>query len=369
MIKYIEIKNFRCFNKTKAKGFTKINLIGGKNNSGKTALLEALLLMGEPSLENIIHLLRFRNIDLDFVQALPQKGWDSFFFLEEDTIDTSLFFGATDNKIRETILKRTKDYNYDLLIEDLESTTKDEHFINHITDILPDDAKLTSILSVKASEQDKEIVDHELIASKKGIVTKREKAGYNFFNTHFIPTGLKLKSSELAQRYDKAQLQGNDISLLEAFKIIDNTIEDIESFNIGHHALYVKRKGQKFMPLSLYGDAMNKVANIILSIIGNESNIILIDEIENGIHHENQETFWKMLFDLANKYNVQVFATSHSAEMIEAFKNVVLQHNLEAEGTYFELLRHPKTNEIIMQKLSAPVLENKINHNRPMRGE
>ncbi|WP_083786910.1 AAA family ATPase [Gloeothece verrucosa] len=44
MLQDIEIENFRCFEKTRISGFTRVNLIGGKNNSGKTALLEALLL-------------------------------------------------------------------------------------------------------------------------------------------------------------------------------------------------------------------------------------------------------------------------------------------------------------------------------------
>ncbi len=42
MLQSIEIENFRCFEKTAISGFEQINLITGKNNSGKTALLEAL---------------------------------------------------------------------------------------------------------------------------------------------------------------------------------------------------------------------------------------------------------------------------------------------------------------------------------------
>ena len=41
-IKNIEIKNFKCFKNFKAEGFERVNLIGGKNNVGKTALMEAI---------------------------------------------------------------------------------------------------------------------------------------------------------------------------------------------------------------------------------------------------------------------------------------------------------------------------------------
>ena len=43
MIEQISIKNFRCYHDTTIKGFKRVNLIGGLNNSGKTVLLEAIL--------------------------------------------------------------------------------------------------------------------------------------------------------------------------------------------------------------------------------------------------------------------------------------------------------------------------------------
>lgn len=48
VIKNIKIQNFRCFEELKISGFEKINLISGKNNIGKTALLEALFINSTP---------------------------------------------------------------------------------------------------------------------------------------------------------------------------------------------------------------------------------------------------------------------------------------------------------------------------------
>ncbi|MHC5726831.1 MAG: AAA family ATPase, partial [Nostoc sp.] len=58
MIKNIEIKNFRCFDELKVSGFEKINLISGKNNVGKTGLLEALFINSAPRPDTILYLLR-----------------------------------------------------------------------------------------------------------------------------------------------------------------------------------------------------------------------------------------------------------------------------------------------------------------------
>ncbi|MFA9198866.1 MAG: ATP/GTP-binding protein, partial [Aquirufa sp.] len=136
-----------------------------------------------------------------------------------------------------------------------------------------------------------------------------------------MPAGFIMTSEQLGQQFDKLKYQGHSETLLEAFQIIDATIDKVDSFTIGKPAIYLRRKGGSFMHLSLFGDAMTKIAIYILGIIGNQNSVILIDEIENGIHHTNQKHLWKMLFDLSQRFGIQIFATTHSAEMIEAFKN------------------------------------------------
>jgi AAA15 family ATPase/GTPase len=89
MLKSFEISNFRCFSTIKGKGFSQVNLIGGKNNSGKTALLEALLLMAEPSRSSITKLLAFRRVNEKTIQAMPSKAWDNFFYQQNKTANIS----------------------------------------------------------------------------------------------------------------------------------------------------------------------------------------------------------------------------------------------------------------------------------------
>ncbi len=81
MIKDIEISNFRCFEHTKIEGFERVNLIGGKNNSGKTALLEAIFLYSYPY-PNTIHNIRgiIRKESLAVIRAIPKNAWDNLLF-------------------------------------------------------------------------------------------------------------------------------------------------------------------------------------------------------------------------------------------------------------------------------------------------
>jgi len=46
--------------------------------------------------------------------------------------------------------------------------------------------------------------------------------------------------------------------------------------------------------------------------------ILLVDEIDTGLHHTVMKAMWKFLYDAAEKYDVQVFATTHSRDCYQS---------------------------------------------------
>lgn len=363
LVKSIHIKNFRCFGDTKAKNFGNINLFGGKNNAGKTAFLESLLLANQPSAESVSLLLRFRRIGSDYMKKMPERAWDNFFFNGQKDIEISLSTQKLDSEFSVSITRNESIEDFmDLIQNESEEDEEDGDLVN-FAERLDKKGIVKSVLSIKLNE----IVVGSLVASQNAILRKGIPTPSN--QVFFIPASLKLAGEALAGEFDSAKFNGIEDNLLRAFKLIDDSIEKADTFQRGSPAIYLKRKHQEFMPLSLFGDAMNKIADIILRIINNENSIVLIDEIENGIHHTNQRKIWEMLFKLSLEFKAQIFATTHSAEMIEAFKDVVKEQDYEKEARYFELARHRVTNEIIVQKLPIDVLEEKLITNRPVRGE
>jgi AAA15 family ATPase/GTPase len=79
MIEDIEITNFRCFDRLKVSGCKRINLISGKNNVGKTALLEAIFLSSMPTKDAIVSIGNLRNELFISVKESSEKMWSSFF--------------------------------------------------------------------------------------------------------------------------------------------------------------------------------------------------------------------------------------------------------------------------------------------------
>ena len=65
------------------------------------------------------------------------------------------------------------------------------------------------------------------------------------------------------------------------------------------------------------GDGINRILTIILAMVNCENGYLLIDEFENGLHYSVQEKLWEIIFYLAKRLNIQVFATTHSNDTIE----------------------------------------------------
>jgi hypothetical protein len=82
---------------------------------------------------------------------------------------------------------------------------------------------------------------------------------------------------KLVEDLDRSVLEGNGQFLLEGFQIIDESIREFRPFNIGSTELRLRRENENYMPLSMFGDAMSKVAYFILTIVNNKGGIVTTD--------------------------------------------------------------------------------------------
>jgi AAA15 family ATPase/GTPase len=103
--------------------------------------------------------------------------------------------------------------------------------------------------------------------------------------------------------------------------------------------LWVKIKlknNPKPVPLKSLGDGMLRILQIAIKLVSAQGGFLLIDEFENGLHYSVQENVWRLLFEMAEKLDIQVFATTHSWDCIESFTKVALE-NETTEGILFRM--------------------------------
>jgi len=231
--------------------------------------------------------------------------------------------------------------------------------------LITNDTGIKSILHLKYKIKGKEQPILVAIAHDKGI--NRRELAPPFERTNFIPASHKRKQAILARDYGLAEKRNREKIILQALQIIDKDIQAIKVSVLGGAHLEIKKSNQGFMPVTLYGDAINKILNIILTLVNNNSSIILIDEIENGIHYTTQVEFWKFIHQLSTDsvLDFQLFATTHSLEMLKVFAKSLKEYGDDC--AYVELYQNEDNIEVTIHDLDT--LNYELNHNMPVRGE
>ena len=362
MINGILIQNYRNYKNTKINGFKRFNLIGGLNNSGKTILLEAILLNLSPTAQNVTMIRQLRE-ELD-IKEIPEYVWDNF-FLNQDK-NEKIYITTFDDSNKKNVLSIECNEFADNFKDEENEDTNVQLVIN---DFIDNDVFLKSVLHFKYEKDGKQITVLDLMAHKKGISTKEFAIQFNT-SVRFIPASFRRKSSILARDYGIAEKKGKEGKVLEALKIIDDNIEAVKISVLGGAHIEIKRINENYMPVSLFGDAINKILNIILTLINNNGDILLIDEIENGIHYKIQKDFWKFIFSLSNKdvFDVQIFATTHSLEMINAFIEASKDID-QNDCSYFELFKKKSSKNIEYNLHDLETLSFELSKEMNVRGE
>ena len=89
--------------------------------------------------------------------------------------------------------------------------------------------------------------------------------------------------------------------------------------------LMVSRKDQPSpVPLRSLGEGAVRMFGVALALANSSGGVLLIDEVENGVHYSVQGDFWKMVFQAAEDNDVQVIATTHSRDCIKGFRQAAI---------------------------------------------
>ncbi|MBJ7898920.1 MAG: AAA family ATPase [Cyanobacteria bacterium RI_101] len=149
----------------------------------------------------------------------------------------------------------------------------------------------------------------------------------------------------------EAQFHNFKADVLELLRQMDHNISDIEillpsgsissRFNI-----YIQHEVLGLAPISTFGDGVRRLLHIALKLASVRGGIFLIDELESTVHTEALQSSFSWLVKWCQKMNVQLFATTHSLEAVDAllevteFESHLVLYRLEPEKTQTRVVRH-----------------------------
>jgi len=133
--------------------------------------------------------------------------------------------------------------------------------------------------------------------------------------------------SGLHQRLEAALVRKKSDGIIDALREIEPSLQDIR---LGTGKIYADITDmERLAPINIMGDGIIKILAILVTILNMEDGILLIDEIENGLHYTALVSLWKAIFKMAREGNVQLFIATHSYECIAAMTKVYRELGVE----------------------------------------
>lgn len=313
-IESIEINSFRGIKQLEITGFSNINLIVGDNNSGKTTFLEAIqLLFAKTQIGSVKKIINQRSV-LSPDRNSFYVSFIKMFDIEQslDQLEFDIYAKTSNGVLRFELSGQEKSISGDEALQLSALSPREKMQYKRSSAILPETAKvfvgsIVSQTNKKFTEQDIRITSMD--TGLPGATLKKE--------VQYIPSFGHMRYDLLQNIVDNPEYKKLTIDILRQF---DSEIADIcyTKADDGTYLETIINKNGSSMPFSVYGDGIKKILYILNKLFVSSDSILLIDEIETGLHKKYYDVLFPVVFALANKLNVQLFIATHSNEAIDA---------------------------------------------------
>jgi AAA15 family ATPase/GTPase len=344
MLQSLKIEGFRGFQNFEMANLGRINLLVGKNNSGKTSILEAIQFL---YVQN--------NLDI-FLETISYRG--EFSWSESNRTKVfeicHLFPGHEIIPSKEIIIIGSRESHQESVTISVKSipiqlslfSDKNDDLNND--NIFDDEEWNKLLLSIRWSQSQKPI-ELELLANgtlardsirrMASLSRISHKIGIdNKIELRFL-TPFSLTSSDMAALFDNIVLSPLEDLIIESLKIIEPKIERIASIGSGKYStannlgvrggflIKIKNHDQP-IPIGSLGDGFWRMLGLVLAMVNLENGILLVDEIDSRLHFTVMTDMWKVVWETAKKLNIQVFATTHNRDCWQSLAELITEEKI-----------------------------------------
>ncbi|WP_457744758.1 AAA family ATPase [Sulfurimonas sp.] len=340
-LKTIEIKQYKCFKDLEVDNLKRVNLIGGKNNIGKTAFLEACYLLS-----------------------------NSFNIFKSDP-----------NYKSNTGSQLNRDWFHFEIIKLLISIKQNRDTTNFLLEWLLEEFELNDIVSfqIMINTKFRLTLDNDVLIPEHfgtqawgnwgifNISKFRDSSYYNkIYKKNHKPQLDNYTFSSICN-IENIKDMIDELKLNEKYNLLNQYLQEIfqvEQVDIIKNKIMLKQYGT-FKSLNEFGDGIKHFINILVIMFSHKNTTIYLDEIENGIHFENIDKLWEIIFKVSKEQNIQVFATTHSRECINSYSKISEQ--LQENNISFINLSKNEKNEIVVVVLDNDMFHSEIEQNHEVR--
>ena len=346
-IKNFKVENFKKFDSLEVKNVGLINIVTGDNNIGKTCFLESLLISSD-FIKTITYL----------HYTLKRRGYyfPVKYILNRIEFPEENYFGfiakSVDNKIISHIIYENND------TESIEMEYISSLKIGQNLDYRFDELEISSDIKGWLKQYSSKKERPEVMFLYYDEVVQNNFYGYYPFISFNVSYSNDVEAylRELERLRKEEENKATSITYDHKREVIDTMNEimgekmnDYQVIDVGSQKMLgisLKDKNEgRFIPITQLGDGFQKIFRYIVEVIYAKSigeSRLMIDEIDTGIHYSKMYMFWKTFVQIAEKYNIQIFATTHSKGCIDEFVNVLNDNEKTELGRIISLQEENK---------------------------
>ena len=298
MIRSAVVEGFRGLQRLEVGGLARVNLVIGKNDCGKTALMEALLIGADVDVaRNVLHVQELRK------PGAPVEDFDRFWKPLFASQNVERGFSISTTNVGGNVLRAT-----------LRKAAPATEVVGGGGRGRPLKRRLWQI--DVAIEQDGRRSESQIVATTNGVE----------FPPVTEPGGIWIEASKNLSSYDirlfsKLRQAARDAELLDILAQIDERVTGVELLAPGgaDAQLFVRfQRGAPLLLMTMMGDGFQRCFEIGVAVLADDRPQLYVDELDNGLHHSVLEPVWRWIATMSARRNLQVFATTHSEECIQA---------------------------------------------------
>jgi energy-coupling factor transporter ATP-binding protein EcfA2 len=315
LITKLSITGFRAFKRLEVDGLSRINVIVGKNNAGKSCLLDAVHAVVSRHPQSLIDAGERRQ---EYVYT-PDQGGD----LRASVDVRCNFFGWT------AVLEPS--FSITAFAEETIQKTHAE-LVNPFAEwSAPRAGQVSSPHSDSTyalrwkTERDRRSLTVDLPLGHDSGLSKAPPGNYSV-DVGYVSTNLATPTT-LAQAWNMVAGQPSEDFVLTAMRFIEPRIERITALS-NSPAFFLRLSGvAQRVPLGSLGEGVRRLFFLACKFAAASNGVLLVDEIESGLHYSAMQDVWRLVLTWAELFDVQLFATTHSHDCLRALGAAIEQNS------------------------------------------
>lgn len=317
-IETLNIESFRGICGLSLENLNHVNVIAGDNNSGKTSVLEAFMLLRNPrDFNNVLRIARMRDVKHPFTNASLYENFINLFPRNTNNLEIFINGKCGDDT---TIVKLSgKEEAILLEADDLfqnQTVKSRREGLKNYPDGLETNA-FRGIYEYFLGEEKPKLSSVAIEFHAHNKVTGRTIKAAEYLNTVYLSPIEHMRGNIFNKIVSDDQYKEICINVLRLFDPQISDLLYLKNEMTGQTVEYIKHEALGNMPISTYGDGIKKVLSLSNGIAQAANGVLMIDELDTAIHAKYYDDIFRFIIKACKQFQVQLFVTTHSMEAID----------------------------------------------------